>query len=96
LKLLYPDEATTRKPFGVVWSTRWKPVAGQRAVEEDRGMEFFDVHFSYIDVETLERGSSRAGARWRFADPDGRSIGRHAHGVHGGQVRTSDCTAGTQ
>ena len=58
LKLLYPNEEYDKD---AVRRCLWKyapPLEARRRVKEQLkkigGMEFFDVHFSYIDLETLE------------------------------------------
>ena len=44
----------TKKMYGNAWNMHCRCAVGQRTAEENWGMEFYDVHFSYIDNDTLE------------------------------------------
>jgi len=55
MKLIYPDQKATKEEIQQVLEYA---LQGRRRVKEQLkrmgGMEFFDVNFSYIDIETLE------------------------------------------
>ena len=85
LKLLYPNEEYDKE--AVRRCLEYALEARRRVKEQLKkigGMEFFDVHFSYIDQETLEekfisvpeQGGGIADPRWP-SQPR-----RHAHGRH--------------
>lgn len=41
--------------YSAVWSMHWRPAAGSKNNSKKiGGMEFYDVHFSYIDQENME------------------------------------------
>ena len=86
LKLLYPHEEYDKE--AVRRCLEYALEARRRVKEQLKkigGMEFYDVHFSYIDQETMEekfisvpeQGGGSLDSRWA-AEPR-----RHAHGRHG-------------
>jgi ATP-dependent Lon protease len=94
LKLLYPARRLRQGGRASVPGVR---AGGRRRVKEQLkkigGMEFFDVHFSYIDQETMEENlRQRAGAGRRQADP-GRTAEprRAAHRRAPAAAATSGC-----
>ncbi len=86
LKLLYPneeyDKEAVRRCLEYALETRRRV---KEQLKKIGGMEFYDVHFSYIDIERLRREvHQRAGARWRITDPRWSAQSRRAaHGRHG-------------
>ena len=86
LKLLYPNEEYDKE--AVRRCLEYALEARRRVKEQLKkigGMEFFDVHFSYIDQETMEekfisvpeQGGGIADPRWPAQSR------RHAHRRHG-------------
>ena len=95
LKLLYPHEEYDKE--AVRRCLEYALEARRRVKEQLKkigGMEFYDVHFSYIDQETRRRSSSAC--LNRAADrliPDGPlNPGVHAHGRHRQRRASGACT----